>query len=186
MKPLTANRLVLSRKQHRACTLSVSRAELEQRLGPPLALEDEGDGLGSRYRWEYQGECGLEVLIDLPRESSAAPQEAVVWMKHLEVEHALSHLGLSTHQVLWRADMQEPLSLDGWAVVRQDETGNRFDICVLSVPDHAECLAQLLEARAHEQSYYVELRGMKPQPRQEGTSRRDWAFASQDEHAAAL
>ncbi|MCY1078842.1 hypothetical protein [Archangium lansingense] len=186
MKPLTANRLVLSRKQHRACTLSVSRAELEQRLGPPLALGDEGDGLGPRYRWEYQGECGLEVLIDLPRESSAAPQEAVVWMKHLEVEHALSHLGLSTHQVLWRADMQEPLSLDGWAVVRQDETGNRFDICVLSVPDHAECLAQLLEARAHEQSYDVELRGMKPQPRQEGTSRRDWAFASQDEHAAAL
>jgi hypothetical protein len=180
MKPLTANRLVLSRKQHRACTLSVSRAELEQHLGPPIALEDEGDGLGPRYRWEYQGECGLEVLIDLPRESF----EAVLWMKHLEVEHALAHLGLSTHQVLWRADMQEPLSLDGWAIVRQDDTGDRFDICVLSVPDHAECLAGMLEAR-DAQSYAIEPRGMKPQPRRVAASRREWAFASQDAHAAS-
>ena len=81
MKPLAANRLVLSRKQHRACTLSISRAELEQHLGPPLAIDDEGDGLGPRYRWECQGECGLEVLIDLPRDGA---QEAVLWMKHLK------------------------------------------------------------------------------------------------------
>jgi hypothetical protein len=184
MKPLAANRLVLSRKQHRACTLSLSRAELEQRMGPPLAIDDEGDGLGPRYRWEYQGECGLEVLIDLPRESSHGPKEAVLWMKHLEVEHALEHLGLSTEHVLWRADMQEPLPLDGWAVVWQDAAGNRFDICVLSVPDHAECLAQLLEARSPERSYAMELRGLKPAPRR--TSQRSWELPSQDEHAASL
>ncbi|HZH18202.1 MAG TPA: hypothetical protein VE057_27875 [Archangium sp.] len=184
MKPLAANRLVLSRKQHRACTLSVSRAELEQRLGPPLAIDDEGDGLGSRYRWEYQGECGLELLIDIPRESSPAAQEAVLWMKHLEVEHALEHLGLATDRVLWRADMMEPLPLDGWAVVRQDGAGNRFDICVLSVVDHAECLARWLEARAHAQTYAVEFRGAKPKFRR--TAQRDWALPSQEEHAAAL
>lgn len=182
MKPLAANRLVLSRKQHRACTLSISRAELEQRLGPPLAIDDEGDGLGARYRWEYQGECGLEVLIDLPRESGA--REAVLWMKHLEVEHALEHLGLSTEHVLWRADMMEPLPLDGWAVVRQDGAGNQFDICVLSVPDHAECLAQLLETRSPEQAYATELRGLKPAPRR--TPSRSWALPSHDEHTASL
>jgi hypothetical protein len=122
-------------------------------------------------------------MLDLPRESSHGPQEAVLWMKHLEVEHALEHLGLSTHQVLWRADMLEPLPLDGWAVVRQDAAGNRFDICVLSVPDHAECLARWLEARAHAQSYDVELRGRKPSPQQ--TSPRNWALPHQDEHAAS-
>jgi hypothetical protein len=183
MKPLATNRLVLSRKQHRACTLSVSRTELEQRLGPPLAIDDEGDGLGPRSRWEYQGECGLELLIDLPR-ASHGPQEAVLWMKHLEVEHALEHLGLSTDRVLWRADMLEPLPLDGWAVVRQDGAGNRFDICVLSVPDHAECLARWLEARAHAQTYAVEPRGLKPTSRR--TSPRRWNLPNQDEHAAAL
>lgn len=181
MKPLATNRLVLSRKQHRACTLSISRAELEQHLGPPLAIDDEGDGLGPRYRWEYQGECGLEVLIDLPRDGA---REAVLWMKHLEVEHALEHLGLSTEHVLWRADMMEPLPLDGWAVVRQDEAGNRFDICVLSVPDHAECLARLLETRAPEQSYAMESRGVKLAPRR--TPSRGWAPPSHDEHAASL
>lgn len=183
MKPLAANRLVLSRKQHRACTLSVSRAELEQCLGPPLAIDDE-DGLGRRYRWEYQGECGFEMRIELPRESSSGQREAVLWMKHLEVEHALEHLGLSTDRVQWRADMQEPLPLDGWAVVRQDTAGNRFDICVLSVPDHAECLARWLEARSHEQSYAVELRGLKPASRRATPQR--WALPGQDEHAASL
>ncbi|HYO73277.1 MAG TPA: hypothetical protein VEU33_45155 [Archangium sp.] len=184
MKPLAANRLVLSRKQHRACTLSISRAELEQHLGPPLAIDDEGDGLGPRYRWEYQGECGFEVLIDLPRGSAHGSQEAVLWMKHLEVEHALEHLGLSTEHVLWRADMQEPLPLDGWAVVRQDAAGHRFDICVLSVPDHAECLALLLEARCPEQSYAMELRGLKRASRRAPAP--SWALPSQDEHAASL
>ncbi|OJT17557.1 hypothetical protein BO221_44085 [Archangium sp. Cb G35] len=181
MKPLAANRLVLSRKQHRACTLSITRAELEQHLGPPLAIDDEGDGLGPRYRWECQGECGLEMLIDLPRDGA---QEAVLWMKHLEVEHALEHLGLSTEHVLWRADMLEPLPLDGWAVVRQDNAGNRFDICVLSVPDHAECLARLLETRVPEQSYAMEGRGLKPAPRR--TPSRGWAPPSHDEHTASL
>jgi hypothetical protein len=184
MKPLATNRLVLSRKQHRACTLSVSRAELEQRLGPPLAIDDEGEGLGRRYRWEYQGECGVELRIEIPRDSSPGPREAVLWMKHLEVEHALEHLGLSTDRVLWRADMQEPLPLDGWAVVRQDGAGNRFDICVLSVPDHAECLARWLEARSHEQTYAVEPRGLKSASRRNAPQR--WTLPSQDEHAASL
>jgi len=104
-------------------------------------------------------------------------------MEHLEVEHALAHLDLSTHHVLWRADMEEPLPLEGWAVVRQDESGNPFDICVLSVRDHAECMARLMEARAPEQSYDIEPRGMPP--RRVEPSRRSWALLHQDEHAVA-
>lgn len=161
MKPLPANRPDLWSQQHRACTLRVSRAELERRLGPAL-VHDAGDGLGTRYRWGFQFDCGLEVLIDLPRQSSPS-REAVIWMEYLEVEHALAHLGLSTNRVLWRADMQDPLPLEGWAVVRQADADNRFDMCVLSIRDHAECLARLMEeARAYEQSYDVERRGTPP------------------------
>ena len=69
-------------------------------------------------------------------------------------------------------------------MVRQDEAGNRFDICVLSVPDHAECLARWLEARAQAQTYDVELRGVKPRTRR--TDPRTWALPGQDEHAASL
>ncbi|HYO52653.1 hypothetical protein [Archangium sp.] len=181
MKPLPANRPILSRKQHRACTLSVSWAELEQRLGPPLAHDEEGDGLGPRYRWELHCDCGLELLVDLPRQPTRAPREAVLWMEHLEVEHALAHLGFSTNKVLWRADMENPLPLEGWAVVRQDDAGNQFDICVLSVRAHAECLAWLMESRAHEQSYDVEPRGTLP--RRVEPSRRGWALIPQEEHA---
>jgi hypothetical protein len=181
MKPLAAHRPVLSINQHRACTLSVSWGELEQRLGPPLAQEKDGDGVGPRYRWEFHCDCGLELRIDLPRQPARGSQEAVLWMEHLEVEHALAHLGLSTHQVLWRADMEEPLPLEGWAVVRQDESGNPFDICVLSVRDHAQCMARLMEARAPGQSYDVEPRGMARQRVE--LSRRNWALFHQEEHA---
>lgn len=162
MKPLPANRPVLWSQPQRACTLEVSRAELERLLGPAL-VHDAGDGLGSRHRWTFQCDCGLELALDIPRQPSPT-REAVLWMEHLEVEHALAHLGLSTEQVLWRADMQDPLPLDGWAIVRQDNQGNCFDTCVLSIRTHAECLAGLLEARHPEDFYDVELRGPLPQP----------------------
>lgn len=160
MKPLPANRPDLWSQSQRACTLKVSRAELEHRLGPAL-VHDEGDGLGPRDRWGFQCDCGLELVLELPRTAQA--REAVMWMEHLEVEHALAHLGMSINRVLWRADMDEPLSLDGWAVVRRDEPGNRFDLCVLPVQAHAECLARLIEERTH--GYFnVERRGTPPLP----------------------
>ncbi|WNG46868.1 hypothetical protein F0U60_24125 [Archangium minus] len=161
MKPLPANRPDLWSQQQRACTLKVSRAELERRLGPAL-VHNEADGLGPRYRWGFQCGCGLELIIDLPRQPSQT-REAVMWMEHLEVEHALAHLGLSPERVLWRADMQDPLPLEGWAVVRQADADNRFDMCVLSIRTHAECLARLKEeACAYTQSYDVERRGTPP------------------------
>ena len=171
MTPLPAHYPILWRTPQRACILSVSRAELERRLGPAPDQDGQEEDLGPRHRWAFRCDCGLELLIELPHPPAQEPREAVMWMEDLEVEHALAHLGLSTNQVLWRADMEEPLSLDGWAVIRQDDAGNRFDICVLSVRAHAECLARLMEARAHKQSYDVEPRGMPPlreEPPQQG------------------
>lgn len=180
MKQRTANRLDVWSRSQCACTLSVSRAELEQRLGPATEHDDEGDGLGPRHRWEFRCNCGLELIIDLPFQPSREHPGAQMWMEHLEVEHALAHLGISTNRVLWRADMQDPLPLDGWAIVRQDDPGNRFDMCVLPVRAHAKCLARLMEARAHKHSYDVELRGTPPRRK---SSRRQETHLHQSDYA---
>jgi hypothetical protein len=172
MTQLIANPLALWRKQQHACTLMASRAELELRLGAPLVLEVEEDE-EPQVQWELHYDCGLELRLTLPRQQPHTQQEARVWMEHLEVEHLLAHLGLGFDRVLWRADAQEPLSLEGWAIVRQDDQGNRFDICVLSVPAHAECMARQMEARAHKQAYFVEPRGTPVQD--EMPSLGDWS-----------
>lgn len=175
MKPLASRRLVSPSTQKRACTLSVSKAALERRLGEPTLHEEEGDGLGPRYRWESTCECGLELFVELPvSESALETPEASLWMEHLEVDHALAHLGLAPREVVWRADMQHPLSLDGWALVREDAHGRRHDLCVMPVRAHAECLARLMIRRDSKQSISVEPRG-RP-------SRQGWALIRQDEH----
>jgi hypothetical protein len=153
--------------------VKVSLAELTRSLGAPHARDEEG-GAGRVYQWGFRCDCGLELLVDYER----ASQEASVRLEHLEVEHALAHLELGTDAVTWRLDAEEFLSLDGWAVVRQDDLGNRFDLCVLPLQAHAECLAAHLAARAQEQSYSVELRG---RPRRVEQPRRDWAVIRQAE-----
>ncbi len=170
MKPLPTRRPVASQK--RACTLNVSRVTLEQRLGSPSIHEEEGDGLGPRFRWESSSDCGLELFIDMPVQASGEKPEATVWMNHVEVEHALAHLGLTTRHVSWRADLQHPMSLDGWALVRRDEFGVRSDLCILPVRAHAECLGKLWSTRATQRDFSVESRGTPP--------REGWAVIGQD------
>ena len=161
MKPFLVPAPMPRSPSRRACTLSVSRAELEEVLGAPFE-HDAHDGLGPRYRWEHTCDCGLELALELPRDDSPSRQEALVELGHLEVEHVLAHLGLGHDRVLWRADLLEPLSLEGWAVIRQDSHGNRHDLCVLPVRDHAECMARLLEARVPFQTHDVAPRGIPP------------------------
>ena len=145
----------------RACTLTVSRAELDAALGAPFEHE-AGGALGPRLRWEHVWGCGLAVVLELPATRESGLQEARVGMSHLEVEHLLAHLGLTHERVSWRADLLEPLSLEGWAVVRRDTHGHRFDLCVLSVREHAECMARQMEVRAPHRTFDVELRGSPP------------------------
>lgn len=175
MQPLPSNHPVPWISERPSFTVKVSRTELEQCLGAPHLLETEPGGAGRVERWNLRCDCGLELVVDYSRQSQAAS----VWLSSLEVEHALAHMHLRTTHVLWRRDAEEFLSLDGWAIVRQDEHGNRFDICVLPVREHARCLAEHLEARAHKQSYDVESRGTPPQRTR---SRQRWAVARQEEH----
>jgi hypothetical protein len=166
MQPLPPSRPVLWSSERPSFTVKVSLAELTRSLGTPHARDEEG-GAGRVYQWGFRCDCGLELLVDYER----ASQEASVRLDHLEVEHALMHLELGTDAVTWRRDAEEFLPLEGWAVIRQDDHGNRFDICVLPVEAHAECLAAHMAARAREQSYSVELRGRSPRV---ALPRRDW------------
>jgi hypothetical protein len=147
--------------------VKVSLAELTRSLGAPHARDEEG-AAGRVYQWGFRCDCGLELLVDYER----ASQEASVRLEHLEVEHALAHLELGTDAVTWRLDAEQFLPLEGWAVIRQDGQGNRFDHCVLPLEAHAECLAAHLAARAQEQSYAVERRGTPPRVKH---PRREWA-----------
>jgi hypothetical protein len=166
MQPLPPSRPVRWFSERPSFTVKVSLAELTRNLGAPHARDEEG-GAGRVYQWGFRCDCGLELLVDYER----ASQEASVRLEHLEVEHALAHLGLGTDTVTWRLDAEEFLPLEGWAVIRQDAHGNRFDICVLPLDAHAECLAAHMATRAQERSYSVEIRGT---PSQVELSRREW------------
>src|SRR6218665_3426448 len=145
MKPLASRSLVPPRTQKRACTLSVSRAALDQRLGKPIVHDEEGDGMGPRYRWESTCECGLDLFIEMPVQSSQEPPEASLWMEHVEVDHALAHLGLSprdhaeclsrlmgtrSSNQSYSVEARGTPSRQGWAVIRQDEHGNQYEVAV--------------------------------------------------------
>ncbi|MFP2932481.1 hypothetical protein ACLESO_46505 [Pyxidicoccus sp. 3LG] len=155
-----------------------SRAAFEQRLGPPHGTDPEGDGLGPTDYWVWRADCGLTVVA-LYRERS---DEFHVFAEPDEVDHTLAHLGWWRAEVVWRADGGKPRAKEGWAVYREDDKGNRHDVCVMPVKGHAECLARMLEARAHKQWYAVEARGTPPPAPARERPRKGWAVIRQDEH----
>jgi hypothetical protein len=178
MKPLPQGRPVLWNVNDVHAEVAVSRAALVRQFGVPQLSDEEGNGLGPEDSWLLECDCGLELLL---RSVRGAVPLCLLAVQNGEVTHALAHLELEGGVVLWSAEDGGPLPADGWAVVRQDETGNRYDICVVPGRAHAECFARLMEARAHKQSYYVEPRGT---PGRSGRQRptRGWAVIRQDEH----
>jgi hypothetical protein len=177
MQPIPKERPLLWTHKAVKVDLEVPRAELEQRFGAPHYTDEEGCGLGPEEFWRFSCDCGLEVAV---RHLRITGSMTIVAMQHGEVEHALAHLGLDGHAVVYRSDASEPRPTQGWAVVRQDDTGNRYDVCLVPVRAHAECFARMLEARAHKQSYSVEQRGLPPLPAPLPWTPK-WAVIRQDE-----
>lgn len=153
------------------------RARFEQRLGPPHGSDAQGDGRGPTDWWVWRADCGLTVVV-LYRERE---DRFHVFTAEHEVDHALAHVGWWRAEVQWCADSEQPRVKDGWAVYRQDDTGNRHDVCVLPLRGHAECLVRMFEARAHKQWYAVEARGTPP-PSPPKPPRVGWSVIRQDEH----
>ncbi len=179
MKPLrTEGPLVWMYDRNHDVLARESRAGFERRLGPPHGRDAQGDGLGPTEFWLWRADCGLTVVA-LYRERTDSFQ---VFTDAEEIDHALAHLGWWSAEVEWRADEGKPRARNGWAVYRQDDTGNRHDVCVMQVRARAECLARLMEARAHKQWYAVEARGTPPPQSQSKPPRSGWAVIRQDEH----
>jgi hypothetical protein len=179
MKPLPMSRPLLWNFNAVHVQVAVSRADLVRRFGEPHVSDEQGDGLGPEDYWLLECDCGLQVLL---RSIRCGIPLCLLGVQDGEVTHALAHLALEGRVDLWRgaADSDDPRQADGWAVVRQDETGNRYDICVVPGRAHAECFARLMEARAHKQSYYVEPRGT-PGRKPRSRPLRGWAVIRQDE-----
>jgi hypothetical protein len=180
MKPLRIEGpLVWMFERNHDVLARAGRDAFERRLGPPHGRDAEGDGLGPTDFWVWRADCGLTVVV-LYREhtdcfhvfTDAGPGQ---------VDHALAHLGWWSAEVQWRADEGRPREKNGWAVYRQDDTGNRHDVAVMHERAQAECLARLMEARAHKQWYAVEARGTPPASVPK-PPRRGWAVIRQDEH----
>ncbi|MCP3102985.1 hypothetical protein LZ198_29310 [Myxococcus sp. K15C18031901] len=154
----------------------LSRVEFERRWGPPHASDLEGKGLGPEEFWGWRAPCGFQFFVRYLRDEDTFSIFAAVD----ELDHALAHLDWWRGEVRWRLDEHMPRRKLGWAVYRQDDTGNRHDVCVMASRPHAECFARLMEARAHKQWYGVELRGAPPfrPPR----PRDGWFVIRQDEH----
>lgn len=181
MKPLRIEGpLVWMYERNHDVLARVSREAFERRLGPPHGRDAEGDGLGPTDYWAWRADCGLTVVA-LYRERSDCFQ-VFTDAGPGQVDHVLAHLGWWSAEVQWRADAGRPREKHGWAAYRQDDTGNRHDVAVMHVRAHAECLARLMEARAHKQWYAVEARGTPPTSAPEPSPRSGWAVIRQDEH----
>ncbi|MCE9668426.1 hypothetical protein LY474_11440 [Myxococcus stipitatus] len=154
----------------------LSRVEFERRWGPPHVSAPEGDGAGPEEYWGWRARCGFQFFVRYLKDKDTFGIYAALD----ELDHALAHLDWWRGEVRWRLDAHEPLRKHGWAVYRQDDTGHRHDVCVMASRPHAECLARMMEARAHKQWYAVEPRGTPPfrPPRPP----HGWSIIRQDEH----
>lgn len=178
MKPLPVEGPLVWMYEHSPDVLAREpRARFEQRLGPPHGSDAQGDGHGPTEWWVWRADCGLTVVV-LYRERE---DRFHVFTEPHEVDHALAHVGWWRAEVLWCADTEAPRAKNGWAVYRQDDTGNRHEVCVLPLRGHAECLVRMFEARAHKQWYAVEARGAPPTSPPK-PPRVGWAVIRQDEH----
>lgn len=159
MQPLPLNSPVIwgeqePRVSHMAVA-RVPRADFERRWGPSHWRSERADGAGPTASWGWRAECGLLLVVSFEERTGAFH----VTVREDELDHALAHLDWWRGEVVWRLDEGTPRPSDGWAVYRQDDTGNLHDVCVMRNRAHAECLARRLESRAHKQWYSVEARG---------------------------
>lgn len=173
--------------------LGIIRVELRDldRLGPPH-VEDDPEAFYKAYglppspgrEWWLRTSCGLELVL---WQDFVSEEVLVGGDEAAELEHLLAHLPFE-HELRYvfplREDGEEAerLSAGGWRVWREDEHGNRFEVVRLSRERSARCYAALLEARAHKQSYGVELQGVQPRPPAQEREPYRWALIRQDDH----
>jgi hypothetical protein len=136
----------------------MDREEGARRWGPPHMEEPADIGGEALDTWAFGSECGLQVVLSFRKHSGFWQVEGNL----PEPEHALLHLEIPGECVNWRGERirarrtRNETEPESWTVLRQDDYGNRFPMDVLATERTARCLADIYEARAHKQSYWVE------------------------------
>ena len=140
---------------------------LERTFGPPVKRDLDSNGWGPFDAWALRFSCGLEVLLwalqlRMPEGRFTGPDEARTVHVHAndrDFAHLTVHLGVDLADVsLWLPDRREH-PVPRWKVMRSDDNGNVFEMCVCSTRCEADALVDQFEARGHKQMYWVAAAG---------------------------
>ena len=138
-------------------TLTLSE-EAHLGLGPPDAIGFDDFVPGAGRAWRFTASCGLQLIVlqafqVLKHQREQVLSTVLVTPFCVEANHALQHLSVEA-QV---AD-DNTLEFDsGWELSRLDDNGQQFVIGHYPRRASAECVASLLGAGKHKQTYSVRL-----------------------------
>jgi len=133
-------------------------------LPPPDVEGVDVVGPGLSRAWRLEAECGLLVVLIQELQNRAdggveASRTILVTPFRSEAEHALRHLPFDA-KIL---SVEGARDLDtGWQLSRLDDNGQNFVIGCYPRRASADCMASLLGAGGHKQTYSVRL--IEPRP----------------------
>jgi hypothetical protein len=134
------------------------RAEVEARLGPPVARDLDSNGIGLFDLWCVRFGCGLEVALWHLQMIDAFE----IHSNEIDLDHIAFHLGVSYDELgLWTSREGEPLvkRVDPqFRVWRQDDHCNDFVVRDVTSECEATALVEEFTKRGHKQSYWWEVR----------------------------
>ena len=130
-------------------TLRIDRRGVEQRFGPPSAVDCDSNGIGLFDAWDLRFACGLEVGLSLFHSGAAE-----VHASKRDADHILFHLGAASI-ARWTPDVCPPV-VPAYRVLRRDDNGGTFEVARFTSRCEAEAAAQRFEQRGHKQTYWVE------------------------------
>jgi hypothetical protein len=137
--------------------------------------------------WWLRASCGTAFALA----QNFVSEDVLLFAEETaELEHVLAHLPFEV-EILERVpaepdERERRSNKGGWLVHRLDGGGHRFPIISLSRETSARCLAELMEARRHKQSYFVDkIAPLPDEPPQEPGAHR-FALVRQDDHRSRL
>ena len=130
--------------------LRTDRSAVEQRVGPPSAVDCDSNGIGLFDAWDLRFPCGLEVGLSLFHSGVAE-----VHASERDADHIVFHLGAASI-ARWTPDVCPPIA-PAVRVLRRDDNGGTFEVARFTSRCEAEAAAQRFEQRGHKQTYWVDV-----------------------------
>lgn len=135
-------------------SVRIDRAGVEQRLGPPSAVDCDSNGVGLFDAWLVRYPCGLEVALWLFH--ADVPYAGEVHANERDADHILFHLGIAAEATArWQPDRCPPVER-GFRLCRRDDNGATYEVARFTSRCEAEDAARRFEDRGHKQTYWIE------------------------------